>query len=226
MVLLEQDIIKLGKGGVISKKECLSIAALLNINAEALKAALEYFDNLNIFLYYPSVLSEVVFSNPQILLNKVTELVHFSYSLRSDSPPIAVEGKWRQFRDEGILKREMFQDERFSAHYIPDLFTPADLIKLFQHLIIARLSSTEYFMPSLLQTITPEEVSKQFPLPSSFAAPLLVHFPDGCAQNGVFCALVVYLLSVSGWKFERVALILSLITVFAFIFLVNQFVLH
>ena len=92
--LLEQDIIKLAKGGVISKKECLSIAALLNINAEALKAALEYFDNLNIFLYYPSVLSEVVFSNPQILLNKVTELVHFSYSLRSDSPPIAVEGKW------------------------------------------------------------------------------------------------------------------------------------
>ena len=59
--LLEQDIIKLAKGGVISKKECLSIAALLNINAEALKTALEYFDNLNIFLYYPSVLSEVVF---------------------------------------------------------------------------------------------------------------------------------------------------------------------
>ena len=31
--LLEQDIIKLARGGVISKKECLSIAALLNINA-------------------------------------------------------------------------------------------------------------------------------------------------------------------------------------------------
>ena len=202
--LLEQDIIKLAKGGVISKKECLSIAALLNINAEALKAALEYFDNLNIFLYYPSVLSEVVFSNPQILLNKVTELVQFSYSLGSDSPPVAVEGKWRQFRDEGIIKREMFQDDRFSAHYIADLFTPAGIIKLFQHLlIIAPLSSTEYFMPSLLQMITPKEVSKQLPPPSSSAAPLLVHFPAGCAQNGVFCALVVYLLSVSGWKFAK-----------------------
>ena len=202
--LLEQDIIELAKGGVISKKECLSIAALLNINAAALKAALEYFDNLNIFLYYPSVLSEVVFSNPQILLNKVTELVHFSYSLRSDSPPIAVEGKWRQFSDKGIVKREMFQDDRFSAHYIPDLFTPTDLIKLLQHLlIIAPLSSTEYFMPSLLQMITPEEVNKQLPPLSSAAAPLLVHFPAGCAQNGVFCALIVYLISVSGWKFAR-----------------------
>ena len=95
--LLERDIINSAKGGVISKKGCLSIAALLNINAEALKAALEYFDNLNVFLFYPSILSEVVFSDPQILLNKVTELVHFSYSLRSDRPPIAVEGKWLNF---------------------------------------------------------------------------------------------------------------------------------
>ena len=202
--LLEQDIIKASNGAVISKKQCISIASLLNIDAEALTAALKYFDDLNIFLYYPSVLSDVVFSDPQILLNKVTELVHFSYSLRSDRPPLAVEGKWLQFRDKGIVKLEMFRDERFSAHYIPDLFTPADLIKLFEHLlIIARLSSTEYFMPSLLQTITPEEVNKQLLPPSSSAAPLLVHFPAGCAQNGVFCALVVYLISVSGWKFAK-----------------------
>ena len=109
-----------------------------------------------------------------------------------------MEGKWVQFRDKGIVKLEMFQDECFSTHYIRDLFTPADLIKLFEHLIIARLSSTEYLMPSLLQMITPREVSKQLPPPSSSAAPLLVHFPAGCAQNGVFCALVVYLVSVSG----------------------------
>ena len=82
--------------------------------------------------------------------------------------------------------------------------TPADLIKLFEHLlIIARLSSTEYFMPSLLQMITSKEVSKQLPPPSFSAAHLLVHFPTGCTQNGVFCGLVVYLISVSGWKFAK-----------------------
>ena len=43
------------------KKQCISIASLLNIGAEALTAALKYFDDLNIFLYYPSVLPEVVF---------------------------------------------------------------------------------------------------------------------------------------------------------------------
>ena len=202
--LLEQDIIKASKASVISETECLGLASILNIDAEALTAALKYFDDLNIFLYYPSVLPEVVFSDPQILLNKVTELVHFSYSLRSDRPPLAVEGKWLQFRDKGIVTVDMFQDQRFSAHYIPDLFTPADLIKLFKHLlIIAPLSSTEYFMPSLLHMISPKEVSKQLHPPSPSAAPLLVYFPAGCAQNGIFCALVVYLISESYWKFAK-----------------------
>ena len=202
--LLEQDIINASKGGVISKSECLGIAAILNINAKALQAALEYFDDLNIFLYYPSVLSEVVFSNLQVLLNKVTELVHFSYSLHSDSPPVALEGKWRHFRDKGIVTADMLKDDRFSAHYIQDLFSPADLIELFKHLlIIAPISSTEYFMPSLLQMVSSEEVNEHLPPPSSSAAPLLVHFPAGCAQNGLFCALVVYLISKCQWKFAR-----------------------
>ena len=201
--LLEQDIVNSAKGGVISRKECHSIAGILGIKEKALKAALEYFHDLNIFLYYPSILPDVVFSNPQIPLDKVTELVHFSYSLHSDSPPIALEGEWLQFRDKGIVTLEMFQDERFSTHYIPDLFTPTDLIKLFEHLlIIAPLSNTTYFMPSLLYMVTPEDVSKLLPPPSSPAAPLLVHFPAGCAQNGVFCALVVYLISKCQWDVE------------------------
>ena len=61
--LLKQDIIKASNGGVISKKQCIGIASILNIDA-ALSAALKYFDNLNVFLYYPPVLSEVVFSDP------------------------------------------------------------------------------------------------------------------------------------------------------------------
>ena len=201
--LLEQDITKASQGGVNSKKECLSIAAVLNINAEALQAALEYFDELNIFLYYPSVLPDVVFSNPQVLLDKVTELVHFNYSLHSDNSPVALESKWLQFRDKGIVTVDMFQDERFSTHYIPDLFTSADLIKLLEHLlIIAPLSSTEYFMPSLLQMASSEKILQKL-TPSSSVAPLLVHFPAGCARNGIFCALVVYLLSKCHWEFAK-----------------------
>ena len=114
--LLAQDIIKATEGGVISRVECLGIAAVLNIDAKALRAVLEYFDDLNIFLYYPSVLPDLVFSNPQIILDKVTELVHFSYCLQGSGPPVALEGKWLQFQDKGIVTLEMLQDEPFSTH--------------------------------------------------------------------------------------------------------------
>ena len=157
------------------------------------------------FSVLPFVLPDIVFSNLQIILDKVTELVHFSYCLQGSSPPVALEGKWLQFRDKGIVTLEMFQDERFSTHYIQDLFTPADLIKLFKHLlIVAPLSSTKYFMPSLLWTISLEKVRKQLPLPSITVGPSHVYFPAGCAQNGVFCALVVYLLTKYQWKFAKV----------------------
>ena len=55
----------------------------------------------------------------------------------------------------------------------------------------------------LLQMMPPEEVSKHLPPPSSFAAPLLAHFPAGCALNGFFGALVVYLLYKLQLKVER-----------------------
>ena len=99
--LLEQDIIKATKEGVISRVECHGIAAVLNIDAKALRGALEYFDDLNIFLYYPSVLPDIVFSNPQIILDKDTELVHFSYCLQSSGPPVALEGNGCSFETSG-----------------------------------------------------------------------------------------------------------------------------
>ena len=105
---------------------------------------------LCIFLYYPSVLPDIVFSNPQVILDKVTELVHFSYCLQGSSSPVALEGKWLQFRDKGIVTLEMFQDERFSTHYIQDLFTPADLIKLFEHLLIVAPPSPAQSISCLL----------------------------------------------------------------------------
>ena len=82
-------------------------------------------------------------------------LARFLHNIQRDSPTVVVEGKRLQFWDMDTMTVDRFEDERFSAHYIPELFTPADLIQQFQHLLIVpSLSSTEYFMPSLLQMIT------------------------------------------------------------------------
>ena len=85
----------------------------------------ELSDNLKSFLYYPLFpYYPPVFSKPQVLPAIVREFVHFSYSLQSDSPPVVLEGMWLQFKKKGIVTLDMFQDERFSAHYVCDLFEP------------------------------------------------------------------------------------------------------
>ena len=202
--LLEQDIRRLAAElgrGVISMEECLHLATRLKINNEALKAALNYLDELNILLYYPSLLPNVLFAEPQALVDKSSELIGFNYKLRCEQISEAITGEWKRFRDEGVVTLRTLEDKRFSCHYTPKLFTPTDLIKLFRGLLIfAPLTTDEYFMPSLLPMIPAEEVKRYCPPPSSSTAPLLVHFPNRCAPNGIYCALVVHLLSVCGWE--------------------------
>ena len=206
--LLEQDIRKFAAKhgrGVVSKDECREIATRLKINDESLEAALAYLHKLNIYLYYPDFLPEVVFCESQVLLDKITELIAFSYQLRRPSAKHdAFIGWWLRFRDEGVVTREMFEMKEFSRHYVPGFFTPDNLRHLLEKLLIIAprqyYSYTEYFMPSLLPSITKEEVGKHRLAAASSVAPFLIYFPDGCAPNGVFCALVVYLLSVCKWR--------------------------
>ena len=197
--LLEQDIRMLADKGVISLQKCRDIATRLKINSEDLVPALNYLDELNILLYYPSLLPSVVFAEPQALLNKLTELVAYSYKLKCGQINEPLTGEWKRFQDKGVVTFQMLQDKKFSSHYIPGLFTPTHLVELFKGLLIfASLAANEYFMPSLLPVIPAESIAR----PSSTITPLLVHFPSKCAQNGVFCALIVHFLTVCKWELQ------------------------
>ena len=214
---------------VLSRNECLSIAHNFGFSEEELDVALRYFDDLNLCLYYP-VLPNVVFSDPQVPLDKASELVQYSYQLRgaeqkpqkslwlkfrgivfgskqsveearqSSVPEVALEAKWLRFRDQGIVRKEFL--EKFPKHYRDRLFTPDDLLHLFKHLLIfAPLSNDEYFMPSLLLMLPPEELDKHRVF--SPAAPLLIHFPHGWPRSGIFCCLVVFLINCCKWQICR-----------------------
>ena len=132
LFILEQDYKKSAKGGIIRGRECLAIATILNINKEALTVALEYFHDLDIFLYYPSVLPKVVLSSLNIQSSKSVVL--------GLAPGNEARRQVAAVSKQGMVTVE---DERFLAHYIPDLFTPADLSKQFEHLLMVTLPSTE-----------------------------------------------------------------------------------
>ena len=55
---------RLGRG-ILRKSECVKLARNLGFDRDALEAALEYFDEMSIAHYYPEILPDIVFVDPQ-----------------------------------------------------------------------------------------------------------------------------------------------------------------
>ena len=183
---------------IISINECRQIARRLHMNDKTLFAALDYLVALNIFHYYPTILPNMLFCDTQVLLDKISELVEYSHVLRSRSGTLCT-GDWLRFRDEGIITVDCL--EEFPKHYVADIFTASDLLKLLQALfIIAHLAESEYFMPSLLRELQPEELNSYRCCLTTVPSPLLVHYPGGCLPSGIFTSLIAYLQNDRSWK--------------------------
>ena len=193
---LQKLMLELGRG-VLSKAEGLAVARRFHFTDESFEEALKYLDSLNILFYYKGVLPDVIFCDPQVLLDKVTELVEYSYRLHTAAcQHKATEGKLRKFRDQGIVTLEFLSKKEFGRHYVQGLFSPVQMLKLFKKLlIVSPITEEEYLMPCLLQvTQEPTLLASSSSVPS-----LLFYFPHS-PLLGVFCALVAYLLSQAKWK--------------------------
>ena len=198
--LLEQDMQKLERS-VVNLHTCYQLGSILHMTKTTVNAALDYFHELNIILYYPSILPNVVFVSPQVIVDKVTELIECSFYLRG-RPESELMHSEERFIDHGELSVERLADPKFFKHFVPELFTPHQLLLVFQNLfIVAPISDTTYFMPSVLPEIVSEELDEYRPT-TDINSPVLVYFPDGCCPGGAFCCLCVYLISKCGWKPE------------------------
>ena len=193
---LQKLMLELGRG-VLSKAEGLAVARRFHFTNESFEEALKYLDSLNILFYYKDVLPGIIFCDPQVLLDKVTELVEYSYRLQTNAcQHVATEGKLRKFRDLGIVTLELLSKKEFGRHYVQGLFSPVELLKLFKKLlIVSPITEEEYLMPCLLRVTQEPTVLA----PSSSVPSLLFYFPHS-PLLGVFCALVAYLLSQAKWK--------------------------
>ena len=103
---------------------------------------------------------------------------------------------WERFNKFGHITKPFLNDKRFSSHYHAGIFTLDDLIHLLKELLVfAKLSTDEgpdtWFMPSVLKQV-PAEKTREVCVS---AGPLVVDFPDGGPQNGIFCSLMSHVLS-------------------------------
>ena len=192
---------------VLSVSECCEAAKhKLMMSHEECKAALKYLGKLNIIFYRPNILSEVVIPNAQVILDKITELVHCSHALRTgDSstdavPSLMSSSEKVDFRDSGQVTSELLK-KTFPSHYRDDLFTSADFLKLLEGLLIAgKLENGKYFIPSLLPDLPVEEVKKYRVLSSTkHPAPLTIYYPNIWVPVGIMPSLIVYLQNISKW---------------------------
>ena len=179
---------------VVSKKKCLKIGLAIRMNGNEVEAALMYYHDMTIFLYFPAVLPDVVFLHPQPLFNKLSEIISISITdattyldeLNIVLPPNA----HAQLKTEGIFTRDLLDclPEGFSLD-----FTADDFLKLMEDiLIIAPLPEKgKFFIPCVLPT-----TSKLENIISSFTEvtdALVLIWDMKPVPQGIFPALAVNL---------------------------------
>ena len=200
---------------VLSLEECTEVAQMFNIHKKPLVESLKYFHKYHIFHYYHDILPNIVFTSTQVLLDKLTELVKEVYRMKglvvSLKGGVPRSGKWQKFKHQGIVTLEFLENECFSKHYVSGIFSPSDLLKIFdKHLILAPFvreltnikfysQDAHYFMPSLLNMLPLSEIEKHRVI-NDVVSPLLIRFKNGWPRAGVFCCLQVFLIQRLGWK--------------------------
>ena len=221
-LMFEQDAIRyagqLGRD-ILSFDECMQIGVHLKMPQKVVKAALIYFHQHNIFLYFPKVLPKLVFTNPQIPLDFVNEVVAFSYMVGSGAYP-GLPAEYAISLKSGVLLEEMLHHEPLSSCFVPGVYESEQAIALFTHLsVIAplreetpqirdKISEKEgkttsvqqkYLMPCMLPDL--ENIANI--LPRSPVEVFVVRFSDDCAPNGVFGGSLSILLSSHGCEICR-----------------------
>ena len=178
--------------GLLHKNECLEVARRLHFDESTLEAALMYLDELSLILYYPDILPDLVFTNPQVLLDKVSELVKVHHDLKKRCGDKA----WQEFFNHALVTVEFLSQKDFDKHYVPGLFMPENVLVFCRKLFIfANYSEGKFFVPCLLRMLGRDDVSKYRLSHDYHLTPLVLHFTDGPPRRGIFCALLCFLTS-------------------------------
>ena len=194
---------------VLSKEECTHVSNALGVSEEGLEAALSFLDKLNIFLYKKDILPDIIFTDAQVPLDKLSVLVEKQYHLKAAEKnttevlDIIPTTGCKAFRDKGILTLEFLKE--FKKHYVDGIFTAEHFLTLLEKLlIVSKLSDTEYFIPAILNFTNECQIIKCLTTSKcSEIAPLVLWFPTRWAPPGVFCCSVCHLQTNAGWEIKK-----------------------
>ena len=156
--------------GIVSLSRCIEIGQELKMKAFDTTHCVEYLNYLSLVLYFPDVNDNVIFTNPQYLVNLVTSIIRASFvdpvkcKIIKDCAPYP--GWNQQLRHKGIFESKLL-DALVNVQFVEGLFTKENFLELMAHLcIVSPLTETmstsstqQYFIPAVLPSshITEEE---------------------------------------------------------------------
>ena len=184
--------------GILELSSCIGFGKSLGMSKDTVMSALQFFHALKLLFYYhDSPAKDIVFVKLDVLIEIIRKLmikVCKSHVYRKTACKELV-----QLGEKGYLSSEYLKEHATG----PLKEKEGILLDLFVHLKIAALIPTDekdkdeknkkpqnFFMPALLPV---KDVSDVFTTP-----PLLYYFNDEPVPMGLFCAVIVQLLSYSG----------------------------
>ncbi len=178
---------------VISISRCKTLAAKFYIDEAEIKSLLDFLHfRVGIIQYYNvEGISDVVIKEPQVLFNKVTQLIVNTFLCRIPLPMSQRES----FCQRGILEFSAFEGLIGDN----DQMTSQQFLKFLLHLRVA-VSFTDssgvlkYFIPSVLNHV---EKSSSDTI-NTVIAPLAITFKLGHCPKGLFGMLISFLLNPEG----------------------------
>ena len=202
--------VELQKEAVVSKSHCWEVARELHFKSEEdLEYCLSYLHQVNLFFYYRECLPDTVITQPDVVVNVITQIFQYHLHLSENVESTALNEAEKVFLNQAIFSMDLLQ--LFKFKYSKKILPDGDVLKLFQHRLIvapvpAKASVSQYYMPSLLAEIPPETLRTIYKPESDLSSPLIISFPGLWAPNGVPTALVNKMLRYEGnVKFELAA---------------------
>ena len=194
---------KSSKSSIVALSKCLEIGMTLEMYPREVHAALMYYHDLTIFLYFPKILPNIAFLHPQPLFERLSDLISISFAdavdrLEEGGISLYNPAAHRELKNEGTFKEDLLTspNSHLSQGFYPE-FTPQDFIKLMTSLfIMASLPEKgKYFLPTVLPTTTTFTEYKSIPAPfKQYTDPLILSWDMKPLPRGIFPALVVNLL--------------------------------
>ena len=191
--------LKRRKQSLYTYQTCFKLAKESGIKDEDdFKAVLWFLHNrAGTIMYYPDVegLEDIIITNIQLVFDRITELMTSCFTFKNLGASTEEE-----FHTMGMFTES---DIRELSKRKGDPLTPKRLVALLKYLHIVagplktkvgRSTKISYFMPCALK---PADIESEDRNETSTPAPLLIWFECGYCPVGVYCCLVVYLLSLS-----------------------------